>query len=379
MDTSSPCPRSPLITKYLVFSATFGLDDLEDLLRACIPDESTGELVPCTCAAPRNFHRTPDFIHGLLKRALVLRWECEACPNGRIPLQLVLKHVFRGDPTRLVQYCDHDLANIRLEYDRSFLHRHISQILEDDLGEMSCYWYGHPYHIRNIELLLQFGCSLPLLRDGSIFKEEAADLVSELVFSDGEPSTKQRFKRRCFQLLEAHGQLEMLLQEDGRGLIVNLYPSRTSITLRLYDLSRSWVVPRQTFSVATSAKSTLQRQSKSSPLVMMLAKGWLPVAEALMRRGAPIHLAGWYNGKPPASFLDRSSLALLSGWHRPWSERELLDSLYDGSPFQELVLTLLLIRSHQLESNWALLPNELLFQILMAVGHDYSYLLSPRG
>ena len=360
-----------------------GPTEFEEALLKYI-ERSTGHLQRCSYEDHPWSHRTDQLKRKIVNVAVNIHWHPDYDPSGaRLPLLVALRLVFHGDGERMARFINDDLGS----NGESFLFDYIMDAMFTwKRGAVPASYY-HSCILANVKQLLEIGCVLALPASAPSSNQRVAELMSALVFfaPDVDADGRDKAKRRCFRLLALHGQLGGILARSGRGLAINLFPHRASMVKPLYALSRSWVVSSNE-ACHHAECSYNPRHSMMSPLAVILEKGWWPVSRALMRRGAPVQHAFMYGTQPVDLPLPTSSfehklelfehkLELLESWHLPKTELELFDSLYDGSPFQRLVLTLLLVRSHRLESAFSLLPNELLFLILMAVGHNYSALV----
>ena len=212
-------------------------------------------------------------------------------------------------------------------------------------------------NLDNIAFMLRNGCTAISSQGGTLHGHaEYARILALLGSSSGAYTV--------MELLHQHGQLRHLCHPDG-GLYCSLHPRSEQTIELLYEMSRNWVHGR----VPTESEQRMDLLDPS-PLAKMILDNHDDLATILLRRNAPLrldHRCRTY--RPFATFCTEF---LVDHSYYPRSPTELFHAFREGCEFQRVVLSLLLARSHRLESAWSLIPNELLFEILMRVGYDYT-------
>ena len=317
------------------------------------------------------YHDTTDLRYAILLTALFLPPSSEA-DSSSTSVSLAHHALFGQDPDSSTEcfadFCNRGILCIEDSYGRkSLLYLYLLSLL----GQIAWSWRKplddydmHPYHLHNVRYLLEHGCLLlgqtqsaeQLARSR---RELATFVADRLVWrkDDWSVGSTVDSTNECLRLLVEFRQLDGIHAFIGPGLLATLYPHNLEAVEVLYDFSREWVLGCVT--------------DQLSPLARALNNKRYDVARVLMQRGAPLR---WnVRGADVTQETVRVVLPRKQGFkHCPPDTRSLLLSLRRDCALSSMVMTLMCIRDLGLHpGGLSLWPNELVFEMLMCVGHKY--------
>ena len=342
-----------------------------DQALACHFPEGLDLLAPCICGYSK-WHDDASLCRKAIRRALRLTWvpdlAVDFCAQAS-PLLCVRKHLFGDSSERMARFLDRSYLNLVYPQETGLYSCLHSIILRKD-------WRSDVWFAANLRILLQFGCVI--IADTAFFPHHAAKARMNFAYLIAQAVRPLRPGTiHCLRLLQEFGQLSALAFPTGIGMSYNLYTDNPAVVEILYEATRGWVVghcPKG----AQLPRGHL-REDSASPLMAMLCEEQLSAASTLMRRGAPIREGLIFNADAYRPTLTSSPVADLFRIHYPETTRDLVLSLRNGSPFQRLATTLVLVLASGLERVGPLIAPELIFEILMNVGFDYSNVLSSAS